>query len=167
MNGWIGLGSSWYEKELSSLAERIAGDGPDRQLLETLAGELQVSSSVRFLGRKTEEELPLLYRNSRALVLPSRREGLPITLLEAGASGTICIGTQTPGIPEIIDEGVTGYLVPPESSEELANAILKTLRLSPVETANFRQAARNRIASQFSEAGMIDQYVGLYKTVLG
>jgi glycosyltransferase involved in cell wall biosynthesis len=145
----------------------LAGDGPDRQSLESLAKTLGISSTVRFIGRKTEDELPLLYRNSRALVLPSRREGLPITLLEAGACGAISIGSRTPGIPEIIEEGVTGYLVPTEAPEELASAIMRTLKLTPEETTKFRHSARQRIATEFSEQGMIERYVGLYQTILG
>lgn len=144
----------------------IVGDGPHREEYETLVRDLNLSSSVRFLGRKSEADLPLLYRNSRALVLPSRREGLPITLLEAGACGAICIGTETPGIPEIIEEDRTGFVVPIDSAELLSQAIVKSLELSPSQSAAFRQAARNRIATVFSESGMIDQYVHLYESVL-
>jgi glycosyltransferase involved in cell wall biosynthesis len=144
----------------------IAGDGPDRQSLEVLAATLDLSSHVRFIGRKSENELPLLYRNSKALVLPSRREGLPITLLEAGACGTICIGSRTPGIPEIIEDGVTGYVVSQESPEDLAGAILKTLQLSPSQTAQKQKDARIRIATQFSEDRMIDHYMSLYESLV-
>ncbi|MGC1087726.1 MAG: glycosyltransferase family 4 protein [Candidatus Acidiferrum sp.] len=144
----------------------IAGDGPHRQEYETLVKDLNLSSSIRFLGRKSEEDLPLLYRNSRVLVLPSRREGLPITLLEAGACGAICIGTQTPGIPEIINENQTGFVVPTDSPEHLSQAIIKSLQMSPAQSLAFRQAARKRIVDEFSESGMIDQYVSLYQSVL-
>jgi glycosyltransferase involved in cell wall biosynthesis len=144
----------------------IAGDGPDRQGLEALAATLDLSSHVRFIGRKSENELPLLYRNSKALVLPSRREGLPITLLEAGACGAICIGSRTPGIPEIIEDGVTGYVLSQESPEDLAGAILKTLQLSPSQTAQKQKDARSRIATQFSEDRMIDHYMSLYESLV-
>jgi glycosyltransferase involved in cell wall biosynthesis len=118
------------------------------------------------MGRKTEEQLPMLYRDSRALILPSRREGLPITLLEAGACGAICIGSRTPGIPEIIEEGVTGYLVAPDSPKELAETIMKTFQLFPDQRTKFQMAARERIASEYSEDCMIARYISLYETML-
>ncbi len=144
----------------------IAGDGSERQNLEVLASSLDISSDVRFLGPKTADELPRLYRDARTVVLPSRREGLPISLLEAGACGAICIGTRTPGIPEIIEDGVTGYLVQTESPEELARALARSLQLSSEESSQMRHAARARIARDFSEGQMIKNYMGLYKAML-
>jgi glycosyltransferase involved in cell wall biosynthesis len=161
LHAWKSVSSAFPNTELW-----IAGDGPDRQSLEAVAATLNLSSPVRFIGRKSENELPLLYRNAKALVLPSRREGLPITLLEAGACGSICIGSRTPGIPEIIEDGVTGYVVSPESPEELAAALLTTLQLSPSQIAQKQKDARNRIASQFSEARMIDSYMSLYESLV-
>jgi glycosyltransferase involved in cell wall biosynthesis len=161
LNAWKSVSSIFPSTELW-----IAGDGPDHQSLEALAASLNLSSHVRFIGRKSENELPLLYRNSKALVLPSRREGLPITLLEAAACGAICIGSRTPGIPEIIEDGVTGYVVSQESPDELAGAILKTLQLSPSQTAQKQKDARDRIATQFSEERMIDHYMSLYESLV-
>lgn len=158
---WKAISSSFPGTELW-----IAGDGPERENLEALATKLNLSSSVRFLGSKTMEELPILYRNARVVILPSRREGLPISLLEAGACGAICIGTRTPGIPEIIEEGVTGYLVRTESPEELARALAGSLQLSPETSSQMRQAARARIARDFSQEQMIKHYVDLYEAVL-
>lgn len=158
---WKAISSSFPGTELW-----IAGDGPERANLAALATKLNLSSSVRFLGSKTLEELPILYRNARVVVLPSRREGLPISLLEAGACGAICIGTRTPGIPEVIEDGKTGYLVSPDSPEELGKALIRTLQLSPDQTIQFRQAARERIAGEFSESRMIEHYMGLYEAIL-
>jgi len=144
----------------------IAGDGPERQNLESLASDQGISERVCFLGSKTLKELPILYRNARVVVLPSRREGLPISLLEAGACGAICIGTRTPGIPEIIDEGVTGYLIEPESTEALSSSLLRVLRLPREQATMMRSAARNRIATEFSMNRMIDSYINTYKEVM-
>jgi glycosyltransferase involved in cell wall biosynthesis len=145
----------------------LAGDGPERQNLETLARELGISDRVRFLGSKRLQELPFLYRNARVVVLPSRREGLPISLLEAGACGAICIGTRTPGIPEIIEEGRTGFLVKPESTEELSSSLARVFQLTPGQAEEMRRAARDRISTQFSMRQMIDNYVRLYDAVTG
>jgi glycosyltransferase involved in cell wall biosynthesis len=86
--------------------------------------------------------------------------------LEAGACGAICIGSRTPGIPEIIEDGVTGYVLSQESPEDLAGAILKTLQLSPSQTAQKQKDARSRIATQFSEDRMIDHYMSLYESLV-
>ena len=161
LNSWKEVACRFPKTELW-----LAGDGPERQNLESLAGSLGVSKTVRFLGAKTLQELPALYRNARAVVLPSRREGLPISLLEAGACGAICIGTRIPGIPEIIQDGVTGYIVPPESPQELAKAMTKTLGLAPEQVAKMRQATRDYIAAEFSMQRMIDSYVAVYESVL-
>lgn len=143
----------------------IIGDGPEKQNLEDLAGELGLST-VRFLGPKPPPELPTFYRDARAVVLPSRREGLPISLLEAGACGAICIGSDTPGIPEIIEEGITGHVVAVESPEDIAKAISRVLELSPERFGKMREAARGRIASRFSERGMIEKYLLAYQALL-
>ena len=157
--------NSW--KEVSPLFPKtslwIVGDGPARQNLETLAGNLGISHKVCFLGPKSFQELPSLYRNSRAVVLPSRREGLPVSLLEAGACGAICIGTRTPGIPEVIEEGVTGYMVHVESTEELSDSLSRVLQLAPEQAAQMRRAARDRIAREFSIKRMIDRYLETYR----
>lgn len=160
LNSWKTVSASFPGVELW-----LAGDGPERENLGALAGKLNLSSSVRFLGPKTTQELPKLYRNARAVVLPSRREGLPISLLEAGACGAICVGTRTPGIPEIIRDGVTGYLVATESSEELADALSRVLRLTPEKARQMRQAARDHVTTEFSEERMIQRYMELYRDV--
>jgi len=161
LTSWKAICSSFPSIELW-----IAGDGPERNTLEAAARQFSLSNSVRFLGPKTMEELPDLYRNARTVVLPSRREGLPISLLEAGACGAICIGTTTPGIPEIIEDGVTGFLVPPDSPEGLSATLSKVLRLSPDEALEMRQAARTRTVKSFSEERMTQKYMELYSEVL-
>jgi glycosyltransferase involved in cell wall biosynthesis len=142
----------------------IVGDGPQRQNLEDLAARLKLPG-VRFLGAKSTDELPTFYRDARVVVLPSRREGLPISLLEAGACGAICVGSRTPGIPEIIEEGITGYLVPVESVEEIAEAVSRVLELPPEPVWKMRKAARDRIAHKFSEQVMIEKYISTYQAL--
>jgi len=143
----------------------IVGDGPERRNLVDLAARLSLSG-VRFLGPKSTDELPAFYRDARVVVLPSRREGLPISLLEAGACGAVCVGSRTPGIPEIIEEGITGYLVPVESVEEIAEAVSRILELPADRLCKMRAAARDRIASNFSEQSMIEKYISAYQALL-
>jgi glycosyltransferase involved in cell wall biosynthesis len=160
--------TAWKEivSRIPSTELWIVGDGPERKKLETVARTLGASSNVRFLGPKAQDELPDLYRNARVVVLPSRREGLPLSLLEAGACGSICVGTRIPGIPEIIENGTTGFVIQPESPKELATAVLQSLQLSPDHVKQMRQAARDRIASEFSEERMIERYLRIFQATL-
>jgi glycosyltransferase involved in cell wall biosynthesis len=143
----------------------IVGDGPERQNLTALANELDISSSVCFLGARKQEDLPLLYRGARMVVLPSRREGLPIGLLEAGAAGALSVATRIPGISEVIEDGVNGFLVAPESPSDLAAGVLKVLRLPRESARTLRQAARKRVLQQFSEERIVSDYVELYQSI--
>jgi len=145
---------------------RIVGDGDQRQALEMLARELGIADSVRFLGRKSQNDLRQLYTQAKAVVLPSRREGLPLTLLEAGAAGAICVGSRTAGIPEIIEDGVTGYVVDAESPDELGAGIARTLELSPCARSQMKQAAQSAIRDRFSEQRMIASYLGLFQSLV-
>jgi glycosyltransferase involved in cell wall biosynthesis len=144
----------------------IVGDGPERQNLQGIAGELGISARAKFLGPKTQAELPTLYRDARVVVLPSRREGLPIGLLEAGACGALSISTRIPGIPEIIEHGANGYLIEPDSPKELTAALLQVLRLPPEAAESMRRAARHRIHEHFSEERMVAAYLDVYRSVV-
>lgn len=161
LNAWSKISPLFPKTRL-----RIAGDGDQRQVLESMANELGIANSVRFLGRKSHEDLRQLYRQAKVVVLPSRREGLPLSLLEAGAAGAICVGSQTAGIPEIIEEGVTGYVVNAELPEELGVGIAKTLDLSPGARKMMQQAAQTAIRRRFSEEQMIASYLELFSALL-
>jgi glycosyltransferase involved in cell wall biosynthesis len=144
----------------------VAGDGSELGNLRSLANELGIAPLVRFLGPKKPEELRRLYRNAEAVVLPSRREGLPLTVLEAGACGAPCVTTSIPGIAEIIEDGVTGFLVEPESTDALTSGILKALRLSREERRHMRLAAQRRIGTYFSEEQLMSGYMRLFQSLL-
>jgi glycosyltransferase involved in cell wall biosynthesis len=107
-----------------------------------------------------------LYQDAEAVVLPSRREGLPLSLLEAGAAGAICIGSRTPGIPEIIQDGVTGYLTDTESVDDLVAGIKKALSLSPEARWRMKQAAQDAVRDQYSEQRMVNNYLQLFESVV-
>lgn len=99
----------------------IIGDGEERNYLEALARSLGVHDRVVFMGT-----IPEAYRLVPALdifILPSRKEGLPYTVLEAGMAGAAVIASTTGGIPEIVRNGETGVLVPPEDEKALIRAV--------------------------------------------
>ena len=101
----------------------IAGAGDYRPALERLSASLDLGDRVRFLGRIGEEEKRELLRRAWALVFASPKEGWGITNLEAAASGTPVVASNSPGIRESVRDGETGYLVPHGDTEAMASAM--------------------------------------------
>ena len=101
----------------------IAGAGDYRPALERLAASLDLGERVRFLGRISEAEKRHLLRRSWGLLFASPKEGWGITNLEAAASGTPVVASNSPGIRESVRDGETGYLVPHGDSTAMAAAM--------------------------------------------
>lgn len=101
----------------------LAGDGEHRSGLEAAAGRLGVDGSVRFLGRCSAGQVMTLMRRARVLVVPSTYEGMPLVILEAMSRKLPIIASAVSGIPEVVIDGRTGWLVPPEDPVALAEAI--------------------------------------------
>ncbi|AMV40922.1 glycosyltransferase [Planctomyces sp. SH-PL62] len=110
----------------------IVGDGPLRGEIEALIGRLGLGDSVRLLGWKGGPEVRELLLEHRALVLPSFAEGLPVVIMESLALGRPVVTTWVAGIPELVQPGVNGWLVPPSSVGALADAMREVLD-APVE----------------------------------
>jgi glycosyltransferase involved in cell wall biosynthesis len=129
---------------------RIAGEGPLRDSLGSLAASTGFNGLV-LLGNLAQSDLPAQYRWADLFVAPSvigpagARDGLPNVLLEAMACGTACIGSDTVGIPEAIEDGVTGRLVPPGDAQALAGVIAE-LQRQPGKRAELGAAARKSVA---------------------
>jgi glycosyltransferase involved in cell wall biosynthesis len=105
----------------------IAGSGPQRAELERLAAELGVSERVRFTGRLDNRELPALYRTASVALNPSLADNMPISLLEAMASGVPIVSTNVGGIPHLVEDGETAVLVAPGDVAAMARAVLRLL----------------------------------------
>lgn len=128
----------------------VAGDGSLRETLESLARDLGVFKNVRFLGRV--DQMPQFYQALDLLCLPSRREGLPLSVLEAQACGCPVVATDVGGVCEAVCPD-TGDLVAPEFPPALASALtrrLKNLAGNPREFAQ-RIGDRNVMAAQYAE----------------
>lgn len=108
----------------------IVGDGPLRELLARRITQLGLVGRVELAGWKTNSEVVSLVRRSRALVLPSFAEGLPVALMEAFALGRPVITTFVAGIPELVDE-TCGWLVPAGDIQSLASAVRECLTTTP------------------------------------
>ncbi|HER44011.1 MAG TPA: glycosyltransferase family 1 protein, partial [Candidatus Eisenbacteria bacterium] len=105
----------------------ILGDGPERGALERLAAELG-AAGIEFLGHRTTEEVGSILGAARFVVLPSRwYENLPFSIMEAFAAGRPVVAADIGGIPEMVENGVNGFLFPPGDSEALAGRIAALL----------------------------------------
>jgi peptidoglycan/xylan/chitin deacetylase (PgdA/CDA1 family) len=139
----------------------IVGDGPERAALEALARSLDVSDRVTFLGfrPRVSEVLPLF----DVFVLPSRTEGIPLALLEAMAAGRACVATAVGGVPEVIQDGVTGVLVAPDDPAALSTAIGALLG-DPERRQHLGGAACAHVQREWSEDAMARGYAALYRS---
>ncbi len=146
----------------------VVGDGPMRDPWEALALELGVADRVRFLGEVDDAELPALYRQAHLFVLPAnaRAEAFGSVLLEAMASGLPCITTEVgSGTSWVVQDGVTGLVVPPRDPQALAEAIRSLLDNPELRTAMGR-AGRARVAADFTQERMIARVQAVYEEVL-
>lgn len=105
----------------------LVGGGELKAEIESLIDRLGLADSIRLLGWKSNAEVRDLILQSRALVLPSFAEGLPVVLMEALALGRPVISTWVAGIPELVRPGENGWLVPPSSVDALATAMREAL----------------------------------------
>jgi glycosyltransferase involved in cell wall biosynthesis len=141
----------------------IAGDGAERATMEGLATELGIAPHVRFLGFRTD--VADLLAASDFFVLPSRLEGLPLSVLEAMAHGLPVIATPVGGTPEVIPDPRYGILTPVDDVPALAAAIAR-LATDPALCRELGEAGRQRVAEAFSFAAMTSRYDELYRRLL-
>ena len=144
------------------LSLEVAGDGPLRNHLETLIRELGVSDKVKLLGGCHPEKIRKLLSESDAFVLASRvdsmgyRDGVPVALMEAMVMGLPCISTWVSGIPELIEDGVSGILVEPDNVQALADALERVLvNLSLAQSLG--NTARIKVLQHFSLSGQVER----------
>jgi glycosyltransferase involved in cell wall biosynthesis len=137
----------------------IAGAGPCHADLMNLASALQLGDCVRLLGEVGD--IPALLARARLFILPSRTEGISLTLLEAMACGLPVVTTKVGGNPEVVLDGSTGLLVPPRDPNALARAIMQVW--NNLELAHqMGRAARRRAESHFDIRRMVARYEDLY-----
>ena len=125
------------------------GDGPERKRLEEIRDGLDSRDDIFFLGYRTDASG--LFPEADICVVPSVwQDAFPLGVLEAMAAGKPVIGTSVGGIPEMIDDGVTGLLVPPGDEQALTGA-LDYLLTNPALSARFGSAGRQRVAERFTQ----------------
>ena len=127
----------------------VVGDGDDRQRLESLACKHGVADCVHFLGRLPESpQLIACYGACDVFVMPSRGEGFGLVFLEAMAFGKPVVGGAHGGTPDVIEDGVTGFLVRFGDIERLARILIKLLQ-DPALRQEMGQRARARVQERF------------------
>jgi glycosyltransferase involved in cell wall biosynthesis len=143
----------------------FAGDGPERAAVESILKRDGCHSAAVFLGNVPNAEMPDVYRAADISVLPSFLEATSITGLESMATGLPLVGTRVGGIPAIVDDGVTGLLVPPGDPLQLA-AALSRLCDRPNDRARLGAAARRRVEAEFAWPVLAAQTAECYERVL-
>jgi glycosyltransferase involved in cell wall biosynthesis len=148
--------------DLPHLHVLLAGDGPDRDRLVASARALGLEDRVRFAGARRDVANVLAALD--VFVLSSDFEGSPLALIEAMAAGKAIVATRVGGVPDLIDDGVHGLLVPPGDPGALGTALLSLAR-DPARRAALGAAARGRQREELTLDGMIERITMLYERV--
>jgi glycosyltransferase involved in cell wall biosynthesis len=133
------------------------------QSIKKLSQELGLAEQIVWLG--FYEGIHEIFKAIDLLVLPSDEESFGRVLIEAMAARKPVVATAVGGIPEIVIDGVTGFLVPPRSPADLAQAIIRILNAPPLAEA-MGQAGRRRVEEHFSASRYVDSIEGVYKELL-
>jgi colanic acid/amylovoran biosynthesis glycosyltransferase len=144
----------------------FVGAGPLRAVIEERIGALGLGHAVHLTGAIGQDEIRDYYRRASAFCLPTFIEGLPVVLMEAMASGLPVVTTPVNGIPELVQDGVTGVLVPPGRPDLLADA-LQRLLVEPAEGAELARAGRERVIAEFDIRRIGPSIAALFETAPG
>ena len=148
-------------KKIPKINLIIIGEGANRNELENLAKNLQVENKISFLGFRSD--VPAILKNTDLYVHPSNYEAFGIAVLEAMAARKCVIATRVGGIPDIIVEGQTGFLVPPSNEDALEEAILYAIN-NPKQTFEMGEAGRRRVEQNFRIESVAEKYQNLYES---
>ena len=141
----------------------LVGDGADRARLEQRAHELGVARFCVFLGY--QEDVAPWYAVCDAVALTSVSEGTPVTIIEALAAGRAVVATSVGGVPDVVDDGETGYLVPPGDIEALAERLAELAR-DPERRDAMGREGRERVLRRYAVERLVDDVDELYRGLL-
>ena len=141
----------------------IAGEGPERESLESLIHELGVEDHIHLLGHR--DDVPTLLSAADIMVHPSTAEAFGIVLIEAMMQGTPVVGTRAGAIPEIVSDGETGYLVEPANSEAISATVCRLMQ-DPEERERMGEAARHRYLRKYTLGKMAENTINVYEKLL-
>ncbi|MCR9108306.1 glycosyltransferase family 4 protein [Marivita sp. XM-24bin2] len=138
-------------KTYPDLTLRLVGDGPDRKALESEVAKRGLQDRIIFLGYRSQAEVAEELARADVFVLPSFAEGVPVVLMEAMASQVPVLTTRIAGIPELVEDGVSGRLVPPGDVEAFAEALDALLSDAELRQA-YGAAGRAKVVSEYDAA---------------
>jgi glycosyltransferase involved in cell wall biosynthesis len=141
----------------------MVGDGPDRERLEQLAHDLGIARSSYFVGYQSD--VAGYYRLFDAFVLPSVNEGTPVSAIEALASGTPVVANRVGGVPDVVTDGVDGFLVEPGDVEAAADRLAE-LAADPELGARLGESGRREMFERYSVSRLVDDVDRLYRALL-
>jgi glycosyltransferase involved in cell wall biosynthesis len=141
----------------------MVGDGPDRERLEQIAQDLGIARSTYFVGY--QPDVAGYYRLFDAFLLPSVNEGTPVSAIESLASGTPVVATRVGGVPDVVTDGVDGFLFEPGDTEVAAER-LAALALDPELRRRLGEAGRVRARKRYSVERLVDDVDRLYRSLL-
>lgn len=144
----------------------IAGDGPDRPVLEGLVRALGLEEAVRFTGWVSPEDVPATINRSSVVIMPSREESFGLVALESGLMGRPVVASRVGGLPEVVRHGETGFTVSRDDPQAFADAALRLLE-DPDRARRFGEAGRKRGLAIFSLERYVDEYDALYRRLAG
>ena len=144
----------------------FVGDGPMRPTLERRAQELGIAERVTMLGTVSRQRLANVYRDADMLVLPTVSDAFPLVALEAMACGTPVLATRVSGLPEMIEDWQTGFLVKPGDVGQLAMG-LRFLAGDPDLRRHMGRNARTRVLEGFQWSAVAERYLDVFRTAAG
>ncbi|GHG11560.1 glycosyltransferase family 4 protein [Paracoccus aerius] len=140
----------------------LIGDGPDRERLQDQVQRLGLSGAVRFAGYQSQDEVALALARSAAFVLPSFAEGVPVVLMEAMAARRPVVATRVAGIPELVEDGISGRVVAPGDGAALAAAVCDILS-APDKAVRMGEAGRRTVEAEFNIACEAKKLAALFQ----
>ena len=154
-----------YSRHHGKVRLRIAGDGPEKENLVRLTHEHQVEEAVEWVGHLPNTEVADFYRSLDVVVVPSRKESFGVTAVEGAACGLPVIGSRIEGLPEVIIDGKTGILVPPENALKLSEA-MELLLLDPKQREQMGEAGRRFVLEKYDWQKNVTQMERIYRALL-
>jgi len=171
---WLAVGrfeeAKDYATMIAAFARLIAGR-PASRLLLVGKGSLQpdvearvraagLESSVRFLG--VRRDVPDLMSAADGYLLSSAWEGMPVVLLEAAAVGLPIVATRVGGVPEVVEDGATGYLAPPGDAEALGRAMERVEAMAPEERVAMGRRGRSLVEERYGTTHVMERWNRIY-----
>jgi glycosyltransferase involved in cell wall biosynthesis len=143
----------------------IVGGGSLENKLKTLADNLSIGSKTIFVGKVPHQDIPKYHNMLDVSVSVSNSESFGVAIIEASACGKPVVVSNVGGLPEVVEDGVTGIIVPPRNAEATANAI-ERLVLNKELRLQMGKAGRERVKRLYNWDDNVKQMINIYKEIL-